>query len=346
MYNIVSDCGLQLCDSSCLTGYEPYTLVTQNFLSLLSLEEIFLLHSLPPIHLQKLLLLTSFPQNTKPTPIAFRPSLEPLHHLEWGDEGSFSLQKSLVTCGWQGALPHHCRPRPDCLGHQAEQSSWWAHAQHHVQPESPYPSRPGWPHKGLKYIEEGLHPAEGQQLFCGIWWVLQHSKTPWGVPACLGCLSWGVHALNQGFVQLIFQHCYTQWWTHLHGHDSSTWAQILTFHIIPCPAHRSRQRQGQGCFLDWGNQSMTLFRCCSYPTCWLSTLSIITHLSMSPKLTLLILWQARPLRMQLLFTVTHQKVLQVKQEQGQEAGPGPGCKFVTYWIPGGTQVSRKYKSLF
>ena len=66
-----------VCDSSCITGYELCTLVTPNFLSLLSLEEIFLLHFLPPIHLQKLLLLTPCPQNTKPTPIAFRPSLEP-----------------------------------------------------------------------------------------------------------------------------------------------------------------------------------------------------------------------------------------------------------------------------
>ena len=32
--------------------------------------------------------------------------------------------------------------------------------------------------------------------------------------------------------------------------------------------------------------------------------------------------------MQVLFTAARQKVLQVKQEQGQEAGPGPGCKFV------------------
>ena len=61
---------------------------------------------------------------------------------------------------------------------------------------------------------------------------------------------------------------------------------------------------------------------------------------------MLILWQARPLPIQVLFTAARQKILQVKQEQGQELGPGPGCKFITNWIPGGSQASRKCKSLF
>ena len=129
--------------------------------------------------------------------------------------------------------------------------------------------------------------------------------------------------------------------TLLHSMTSS-----LAFYIIPGIAHWSWQRQGQGCFSDQGNQSTTSLGCCSYPTCWLSTLCIIIHLSMSPKLTLLILWQARPLPMQVLFAVACQKVLQIKQEQGQEAGPGPGCKFITEWIPGDSQVSRKCKSPF
>ena len=74
-----------VCDSSCLTGYEPHTLVAPNFLSLLSLKKIFLLHSSPSIHLQILLLLTPCPQNTKPTHIIFRPSLEPTTST-WSEE--------------------------------------------------------------------------------------------------------------------------------------------------------------------------------------------------------------------------------------------------------------------
>ena len=78
IYNIVSDCGLQLFEFSCLSGYEPCALVAPNFLSLLlSLDKIFLLNLSPPICLQTLLLPTSCSQNTKPTCIASRPLLEP-----------------------------------------------------------------------------------------------------------------------------------------------------------------------------------------------------------------------------------------------------------------------------
>ena len=106
------------------------------------------------------------------------------------------------------------------------------------------------------------------------------------------------------------------------------------------------QKANKGCFPDRGNQSTTSLGCSPYPYHRLSTICIIIHLSISPKLTMLLLWPARPLSMQVLFTAIHQKVLEVEQEQRQEVGPGPDCKFLANWIPEGCQASRKCKSLF
>ena len=172
MYNIVSDCGLQLYDSSCLSGYKPCILVTPNFLSLLSLNKIFSLNPYLPFTSKH----SYFQHHVLwiPNPVASHPGphWNQLHHLEWGDEGPILLQGSLATCRWQRTSPHYCRPRPNCLGHQVGQGSWQAHTQHCTWPESPHLSRPRWPHKGLECIEEGLHWVEGHQLLCGIWRVL------------------------------------------------------------------------------------------------------------------------------------------------------------------------------
>ena len=40
--------------------------------------------------------------------------------------------------------------------------------------------------------------------------------------------------------------------------------------------------------------------------------------------------------MQVLLVTALKEVLQIEQAQGQEAGPGPGYKFVTHWILGGS----------
>ena len=116
-------------DSSCLTGYEPCTLVALNNSSIPSPFHplLFAFHHFPPLPFF-LHYLISYHVLWTSAALTSHPASQwhKLYHLEWGNEGPLLLEECMETCGWERDLPNHCRHWADCLEYQTGQSSWWA----------------------------------------------------------------------------------------------------------------------------------------------------------------------------------------------------------------------------
>ena len=116
-------------NSSCLTGYEPCTLVALNNSSIPSPFHplLFAFHHFPPLPFFPHYL-TSYHVLWISAALTLHPASQwhKLYHLEWGNEGPLLLEEPMETCGWERDLPNHCRHWADCLEYQTGQSSWWA----------------------------------------------------------------------------------------------------------------------------------------------------------------------------------------------------------------------------